>query len=335
MNNNILKINNIYEKENYTESCIIQKNINEYIDKIYKTNLDNNSNVFFIGILEKNNYNINGNGILIKDNILIKGDIENNNFNNCKLNFIYNGCTNILFEGSIVNNDLYKGTLKYNNIKLSGEFLKGLPNNICSYNASNEMYNGSWNNGIKNGYGTYENKNYKYNGEWKNNLFDGIGTLFINNSNTIYNGSFVEGKKHGVGTLNINNETFYVEYNIGVLNKKLTLQEKENCDLKNINNKLNNKLDETKLLVQTQEDTIQTQEDTIISYNSKLLDLQKQLRKIQESILCKICFKHNSNIVLNPCSHMSICSNCVKLITNRKCPICRAIFRSYSNVFIS
>ncbi len=330
MNNDLIKINNIYEIGNYTGREVIHTNINEYINELYETNFDNNSGVFFIGILEKNNYNINGNGIIIKDNILIKGDIENNNFDNCKLDFVYNDSINIVFEGSIIDNDLYKGTLKYNNIILSGEFLKGLPNNNCSYNSSNEMYNGAWNNGIKNGYGTYENKTYKYNGEWKDDLFDGVGTLYINNNNnnTIYNGSFIEGKKHGNGTLNINSETFYVEYNEGILKKKLTLQEKENQDLKDINNKLNNKLDETKILVQNQE-------DAIISYNSKLSELQKELRKMQESVLCKICFKNNSCIVLNPCSHMCTCSTCIKQITNKKCPICRAVFRSYSNVFIS
>ena len=331
MDNKLLKIDNIYEVGNYTPVDIINKNIKEYMDKLYETNFNNNSCVFFIGLLDKNNYNINGNGILLKDNILIKGDIENNNFDNCKLNFVYNNSTNILFEGCIIDNDLYKGTLKYNNIILSGEFLKGLPNNICSYNSSNEIYNGSWNNGIKNGYGTFENKKYKYNGEWKNNLFDGVGSLFIsnnNNNNSIYNGSFTNGKKNGNGSLNINNETFYVEYEDGILKSKLTLQEKENTDLKNINNKLNYKLDETTLLVQQQE-------DTIISYNSKLSELQKELRKIQESVLCKICFKNNSCIVLNPCSHMSTCSICIKQISNKKCPICRVVFRSYSNVFIS
>ena len=63
MDNNLLKIDNIYEKGNYTTDDVIHKNINEYIDKLYETNFYNNSGVFFIGILDKNNYNINGNGI--------------------------------------------------------------------------------------------------------------------------------------------------------------------------------------------------------------------------------------------------------------------------------
>ena len=223
---------------------------------------------------------------------------------------------------------MYKGILKYNNIKLSGEFLKGLPNNICLLDNNNTIYNGSWCNGEKNGYGTFENENYKYNGEWKNNLFDGIGTLFTNNCNTIYNGSFMKGKKHGDGTLNINNQTFYVEYNLDILKNKLTLQEKENYDLKYINNKLNNKLDENSLI-------IQKHEDTILSYNSKLLELQKELRKLQESVLCKICFKNNSCIVLSPCNHMCACNTCIRQITNKKCPICRIVYKSYSNIYIS
>lgn len=329
MDNNLLKIEYIYDKNNYTSINIIHKTIDEYMEKIYSNNFFNNSNIFFMGMLN-NNYNINGNGILIKNNILIKGDIENNNYNNCELNFTYNNSTNILFEGSILDDNIHKGTLKYDNIKLSGEFLKGLPNKMCildNYN-NNITYNGLWDNGKKNGYGSFENNNYIYNGEWTNDLFDGTGTLIIKNNNTIYNGSFLKGKKHGNGTLNINNETFYVEYNLGILNKKLTPQEKENSDLKYINNKLNNKLDNITSIVQRQE-------DSIMLYNSKLKDTEKQLRNIQEIILCKICFKNNSSIVLNPCNHMSTCSTCIRQITNKKCPICRAPFRTYNNVYIS
>lgn len=328
MDNTLLEIKSIYDSCNYTSVDVIHKKINEYINKLYTTNFENNSGVFFIGILNNDNYDINGNGILIKDNILVKGTIENNNFSNCELNFIYNNSTNILFEGSIINDDMYNGILKYNNIKLTGEFLKGLPNNICSLIIDDEIYKGNWGNGKKNGYGSIKNNTFKYNGEWKNNLFEGVGSLFTNNNNTIYNGTFIKGKKHGNGTLNINKETFYVEYNLDVLKNKLTIQQKENNDLKYINNKLNNKLDETTLLVQTQE-------DTIILYNSKLTELQKELRKIQESVLCKICFKNNSCIVLNPCSHMCTCTTCINQITNKKCPICRAVFRTYNNVYIS
>lgn len=328
MDNNLLEINSIYGSGNYTSADIIHKTINEYIDKLYTTNFNNNSGVFFIGILNNDNYNINGNGILIKDNILIKGAIENNNFINCELNFIYNHSTNILFQGSIINDDIYNGVLKYNNIKLTGEFLKGLPNNTCSLITNKEVYDGEWENGKKNGYGSLKNDILKYNGEWKNNLFEGVGALFTNNNNTIYNGTFIKGKKHGNGTLNINKETFYVNYNLDILKNKLTVQQKENNDLKYINNKLNNKLDTTTLLVQKQE-------DTIMLCNSKMTELEKELRKIQESVLCKICFKNNSSIVLNPCSHMCTCSVCIKQITNRKCPICRAVFRSYNNVYIS
>ena len=74
MDNKLLKIDNIYEAGNYTPADIIHKNIKEYMDKLYETNFNNNSGVFFIGLLDKNNYNINGKGILVKDNILIKLD---------------------------------------------------------------------------------------------------------------------------------------------------------------------------------------------------------------------------------------------------------------------
>ena len=328
MNYDLLKIDSIYGIGNYTQSDIIYKKINEYIDELYKSNFNNNLDIFYIGTLNNNDYNINGNGILFKNNILIKGDIKNNIYTNCELNFIYNNSTNIIFEGSIINNNIYKGTLKYNNIKLSGEFLNGLPHKKCTLNTNNITYNGSWYNGKKTGYGSFETTSYKYNGEWNNDIFNGIGTLFTNNNNTIYNGSFLNGKKHGKGTLNTNKETFYVEYNLNILEKKLTMHQKENSDLKSLNNKLNNKLDGLTSI-------IQSQEDKILLYNSKISALNKELNKNRETILCKICYKNNSCILLSPCSHISTCSTCIRQITSKKCPICRCAFRTYTNVYIS
>ena len=44
----------------------------------------------------------------------------------------------------------------------------------------------------------------------------------------------------------------------------------------------------------------------------------------QDSNLCPICLDKKNEIHVNPCEHM-FCFNCIKKLTNRKCPICRAI----------
>jgi hypothetical protein len=329
-NINLLNIKSIYDINNYTSTNFIKNKISEYIHLLSNINYQHNKNIF-IGFLDKYNYNINGTGLFIKNNILIEGDIKNNNFFDSKCNFIFNNSTNIVFDGSIINNTFKNGTLIYDNIKLQGEFLDGLPHNLCTFENNFIKYNGNWLNGKRYGYGIYQNlidnnKTFKYEGDWFNNLFDGIGILY--NDNTIYNGGFIEGKKHGSGTLLIDENAFYVEYNNNQQILKLNSEQKIISDLTCINKKLNIKLKETNNI-------IYKQENLILEYNFKMNKLEKENRKMEETFLCKVCFKNIPNIVLCPCNHVCICNECVRQLSSKKCPICRIFFRSTTVIYIS
>lgn len=331
--NDFIYINNIFNNNSFTLNSLIKENILKYFNYINTYNFNNNTSYdFFIGFLNKNNYNINnGHGLLIKDKILIQGNISNNNFYNSNTSFIYNKSINIYYNGSIINNNFYKGTLKYNNILLSGEFLNSYPHNLCYFNNKHFIYDGSWNFGKKNGYGISKilynnNLDIQYDGEWNNDKYHGIGILY--NNNIKYHGNFFYNLKHGDGKLFINNNSFYVQYNYNKLLSKMTPQEQNIHYLKNINNKLSIQLNNNNQLIKNQENTIHIN-------NNKYNDLMKSYSKLSELLLCKICYKFNSNILIIPCNHVSTCDKCITKITNKKCPICRATFHTYKNIFIS
>jgi len=328
MDIDFINIKNIYDTHNFTPTNIIHNKINKYINIFNNLNNYNNNNKnIFIGYIDKYNNNLNGNGLFIKNNILIEGNIKNNNFYNSNCNFIFNNSTNIQFNGSIINNKIKNGILSYNNIKLSGEFLDALPHNICSVQNNNSIYTGKWIKGKKYGYGVFQsNNNLKYEGEWFNNLFHGKGILY--NNNIIYDGDFFKGKKHGNGSLLIDSNTFYVEYNYNKQLLKITSHEKKILDLTKNNNSLTEKLDESTNI-------ILKQENLIMNYNTKIKKLEQENKKLEDIFICKICFKNTPNILLLPCSHLCVCEDCVKKITNKKCPICRNLFRQINTIFIS
>jgi hypothetical protein len=51
--------------------------------------------------------------------------------------------------------------------------------------------------------------------------------------------------------------------------------------------------------------------------------------------LCQICLDTPRDCILEPCMHFSLCSGCVRLLPESKCPICRRPIEFYQNVFIS
>ena len=58
-------------------------------------------------------------------------------------------------------------------------------------------------------------------------------------------------------------------------------------------------------------------------YNLLPKELNNKKNVSQESNLCPICLDKKNEIHVNPCGHM-FCFDCIKKLTNRKCPICRA-----------
>jgi len=59
-------------------------------------------------------------------------------------------------------------------------------------------------------------------------------------------------------------------------------------------------------------------------YNLLPKELNNKKNVSQESNLCPICLDKKNEIHVNPCGHM-FCFDCIKKLTNRKCPICRTI----------
>ena len=52
----------------------------------------------------------------------------------------------------------------------------------------------------------------------------------------------------------------------------------------------------------------------------KIFSKKKKEAEIAETNECIICLTNRRDIIINPCKHMAICSNCSDL---KKCPICR------------
>ena len=59
--------------------------------------------------------------------------------------------------------------------------------------------------------------------------------------------------------------------------------------------------------------------------------LQKEVKRLNEEKLCKICLDKNSEIVFRPCGHFASCNTCAISLNN--CPMCRkeivSCFRAY------
>lgn len=68
---------------------------------------------------------------------------------------------------------------------------------------------------------------------------------------------------------------------------------------------------------------------------SSVVDLdssQQNLNTIPDSVLCKICFKYEINVVVIPCCHAAQCAYCVMAL--KDCAICRNSFRMTMKVHI-
>lgn len=54
--------------------------------------------------------------------------------------------------------------------------------------------------------------------------------------------------------------------------------------------------------------------------------LEAELKAKEESKMCVICEAHEINIVLIPCGHLVMCSDCLPLLDKKLCPYCRQEF---------
>lgn len=54
---------------------------------------------------------------------------------------------------------------------------------------------------------------------------------------------------------------------------------------------------------------------------------------LEEQSLCCVCFERDRSVLLRPCSHLALCENCSKKVSN--CPICRSRITTKINVKVS
>ena len=318
---NIEKIDNLFETNKTTSLNIIKTKINSYTENIIN-NLDILENDIYIGNIKDNK--IEGEGIILKKNkILIEGVFNNNIIENSNCNI-----NNINLKGTIKDGNFILGSYNFNNIQMNGHFKEGLPNGLCKYKNNNIIYDGEWLNGKLNGLGFYEDDIFKYQGEWINNKFNGEGKLITNEYT--YNGIFINGEKNGPGKLKIDNMEYFVEYENNNEINRLSFNEKKILDLEN-------NLEKLKQTEINNNEIIKTQETEIINYNNKLKHLERDKKNIEETFLCKICFKNTPQILLNPCHHLCLCEQCeshIRTHQGRKCPICRKKYNDITKIFM-
>lgn len=56
------------------------------------------------------------------------------------------------------------------------------------------------------------------------------------------------------------------------------------------------------------------------------------------NLVCIVCMNHNRNRLIEPCNHLSCCSNCINQIMRRNnpiCPICRISITNTREIFFS
>ena len=76
-------------------------------------------------------------------------------------------------------------------------------------------------------------------------------------------------------------------------------------------------------LVKTKEEAIRTQEVII-----------QTLENRSENLLCKICFQNDSNIIVSPCLHISMCSTC-HVRVHDQCPVCWTMILDSRVVYVT
>ena len=294
-------------------NTISRLNIMDIVD-MNKNDTDSINSTFYCGYLN-NECKPQGYGIIMnKHNDYIKGYFEDG------LRFVKNASSkisNIKYESAILNSipdgngkmDFLNGNI-YNGTITNG-FQNGMGRMVYR---DRTIYDGSWTMGIRDGYGEYIDGDSIYKGEWKDDKKHGDGELHING--IVYKGPWYMDLKHGDFTETTNNGSSYIlKYENDILIYRGTNISGEVLELQK---KLEN---EQKKLEQEQK---------------KLQDEQKKTKQILEERKCKICLVNEQNIVLISCGHL-ICESCVQNLDQyqKKCPICRARFTRYVNIYSS
>ena len=69
------------------------------------------------------------------------------------------------------------------------------------------------------------------------------------------------------------------------------------------------------------------------SSSGEQADLKRELDKVKEMQLCKICMDEQVGIAFHPCGHLLTCPNCS--VGMKQCPLCRAVIETSSRIYLS
>lgn len=302
MEQNLLFLNNISRLD-----------IMDIVD-MNKTETDNINRTFYCGYINQE-CKPHGYGMIMNQNDdYIKGHFEDG------LRFVKNAIakiSNIKYESEILNSipdgngkmDFLNGNIYNGNI--SNGFQNGKGRMVYR---DRTIYDGEWNMGIRDGYGEYIDRDNIYKGEWKEDKKHGNGELHLNG--IIYKGKWFMDLKHGDFTETSSSGSSYIlKYENDILIYRGTNISGEVLELQK---------------------KLQDEQNKLEQEQKKLEQEQKKTKKILEERKCKICLVNEQNIVLISCGHL-ICDTCVLNLDQyqKKCPICRARFTRYVNIYAS
>jgi len=66
--------------------------------------------------------------------------------------------------------------------------------------------------------------------------------------------------------------------------------------------------------------------------SSQYASVKQELEHLQKMSLCKNCFQAKAAVVLLPCGHLALCSDCSR--ESSTCPLCKAVIRETIHSYI-
>jgi hypothetical protein len=75
---------------------------------------------------------------------------------------------------------------------------------------------------------------------------------------------------------------------------------------------------------------LRTQETTPIK---GIPENYKTTETVDEAKACKVCLTNEANCLIIPCCHKVACSDCIKKLPNKKCPVCRTPFTQVAPIY--
>ena len=93
------------------------------------------------------------------------------------------------------------------------------------------------------------------------------------------------------------------------------------------------KIDSTPEISTGQSNSSSNSSESQVSSSGEQVDLKRELDKVKEMQLCKICMDEQVGVAFHPCGHLLTCPNCS--VGMKQCPLCRAAIETSSRIYLS